>query len=109
MQPLHFLVIVDVIDTELPGLPGRFIGTRSKLPAPDAEGALPNAAELGGGEVTSGTFSPTLKQGIALALLDSTVAFGLPALAAARTETSTAAPSGWFEKEKPRQIGRAHV
>jgi aminomethyltransferase len=28
------------------------------------------------GEVTSGTFSPTLKKGIALALLDSSVAVG---------------------------------
>lgn len=51
--PTVIPVIVDVIDTELPGLPGRFVGTRSKLPAPDAEGALPNPAELGGGPLVT--------------------------------------------------------
>jgi hypothetical protein len=46
-------VIVDVIDSELPGVPGRFIGTRTKLPAPGSEGALPNPAELGGGPLVT--------------------------------------------------------
>ena len=43
------------------------------------EAASADAAPLSGpviGEVTSGTFSPTLKQGIGLALLDSTVSVG---------------------------------
>lgn len=46
-------VVVDVIDSELPGLPGRFIGTRSKLPAPETEGAVPNPAELSGGPLVT--------------------------------------------------------
>jgi S1-C subfamily serine protease len=51
--PTVIPVIVDVVDTELPGLPGRFVGTRSRLPAPDAAGALPNPAELGGGPLVT--------------------------------------------------------
>jgi S1-C subfamily serine protease len=50
--PTVIPVTVDVIDTELPGLPGRFIGTRSKRPAPEAEGA-PNPAELAGGPLVT--------------------------------------------------------
>jgi hypothetical protein len=48
-------VTVDVTDTEFPGFPGRFVGTRSKLPsgAPDVEDALHNLAELGGGPLVS--------------------------------------------------------
>jgi S1-C subfamily serine protease len=52
-SPTIIPVVVDVIDTELPGLPGRFIGTRSRLPARDAEGALANPAELGGGPLVT--------------------------------------------------------
>jgi S1-C subfamily serine protease len=51
--PTVIPVIVDVIDSELPGVPGRFIGTRTKLPAPGSEGALPNPAELGGGPLVT--------------------------------------------------------
>jgi S1-C subfamily serine protease len=53
--PTVIPVIVDVTDTELPGLPGRFIGTRAKLPAgaPDVEGALHSLAELGGGPLVT--------------------------------------------------------
>jgi S1-C subfamily serine protease len=50
--PTVIPVIVDVVDTELPGLPGRFVGTRSRLPAPDAAG-VPNPAELGGGPLVT--------------------------------------------------------
>jgi S1-C subfamily serine protease len=46
-------VTVDVTDTELPGVPGRFIGTRSKLPAPETEGAPPNLADLAGGPLVT--------------------------------------------------------
>ena len=48
-------VTVDVADTELPGLPGRFVGTRSKpsAGAPDLEDALRNLAELAGGPLVS--------------------------------------------------------
>jgi S1-C subfamily serine protease len=49
--PTVIAVIADVIDTELPDVPGRFIGTRSKLP--DAEGALPDPAELAGGPLVT--------------------------------------------------------
>jgi S1-C subfamily serine protease len=48
-------VIADVTDTELPELPGRFIGTRSKLPegAPDVEDALHALADLSGGPLVN--------------------------------------------------------
>jgi len=51
--PTVIPVIADVTDTELPGVPGRFIGTRSRLPASDAEGALSNPAELAGGPLVT--------------------------------------------------------
>jgi aminomethyltransferase len=43
---------------------------------PRAHMAVSNADGVAVGEVTSGTFSPTLKVGIALALLDSSIADG---------------------------------
>jgi hypothetical protein len=46
-------VIVDVIDTELPGLPGRFIGTRSKRPAGDVDDPLQTPTELAGGPLVT--------------------------------------------------------
>jgi len=51
--PTVIPVTVDVTDSELPGVPGRFIGTRSKLPASDTEGALPLPAELAGGPLVT--------------------------------------------------------
>jgi hypothetical protein len=47
--PTVIPVIADVTAAELPGLPGRFIGTRAKLPASDGDGAVRNLAELAGG------------------------------------------------------------
>jgi S1-C subfamily serine protease len=52
-SPTVIPVIADVTDTELPGVPGRFVGTRSKLPASDAAGALPDPAELAGGPLVT--------------------------------------------------------
>ena len=46
-------VVVDVTDTELPGVPGRFIGTRAKLPAAATAGALSNLADLAGGPLVT--------------------------------------------------------
>ena len=51
--PTAVPVIADVTDIELPGVPGRFIGTRAKLPASDAEGARPFPAELAGGPLVT--------------------------------------------------------
>ena len=51
--PTAIPVIVDVIDSELPGLPGRFVGTRARLPVAEGDGALSNPAELGGGPLVT--------------------------------------------------------
>lgn len=51
--PTVIPVTVDVTDTELPRVPGRFIGTRAKLPAPDHESPLHGPAELAGGPLVT--------------------------------------------------------
>jgi S1-C subfamily serine protease len=46
-------VVVDVTDTELPGLSGHFVGTRSGLSPGAAEGALQNLTDLDGGPLVT--------------------------------------------------------
>ncbi len=51
--PTAIAVVADVVDSELPGLSGRFIGTRAKLPVPEHEEAVRNLAELAGGPLVT--------------------------------------------------------